>query len=42
MTADGYSLETSNEIKENDIPDILNRYHNLADESNRARQTKVS
>ena len=41
MTADGYSLDDKrNEIKENDIPDILNRYHNLADESNRARTDK--
>ena len=41
MEADGYSLDDKrNEIKENDIPDLLNRYHNLADESNRARTDK--
>jgi type I restriction enzyme M protein len=41
MTADGYSLDDKrNEIKENDIPDLLNRYHNLADESERARTDK--
>ena len=41
MEADGYSLDDKrNEIKENDIPDLLNRYHNLADESNRARTEK--
>ena len=30
----------NNEIKENDIPDLLNRYHNLANESDRARTDK--
>tara|TARA_B110000503_G_scaffold143151_1_gene242864 strand:+ start:7061 stop:8536 length:1476 start_codon:yes stop_codon:yes gene_type:complete len=41
MQADGYSLDDKrNEIKENDIPDLLNRYHNLADESERARTDK--
>jgi type I restriction enzyme M protein len=41
MTADGYSLnDHRNPIKENDIPDVLNRYHNLADESIRARTEK--
>jgi type I restriction enzyme M protein len=41
MEADGYSLDDKrNEIKENDIPDILNRYHNLGDESERARTEK--
>jgi type I restriction enzyme M protein len=41
MEADGYSLDDKrNEIKENDIPDILNRYHNLAHESERARTEK--
>jgi type I restriction enzyme M protein len=41
MVADGYSLDDKrNEIKENDIPDLLNRYHNLADESERARTEK--
>ena len=41
MEADGYSLDDKrNKIKENDIPDLLNRYHNLEDESNRARTDK--
>ena len=41
MEADGYSLDDKrNEIKDNDIPDLLNRYHNLADESERARTDK--
>ena len=41
MEADGYSLDDKrNEIKENDIPDLLNRYHNLANESERARTEK--
>lgn len=41
MQADGYSLDDKrNEIKDNDIPDILERYHNLADEAYRARTDK--
>ena len=41
MQADGYSLDDKrSEVKENDIPDILERYHNLADESERARTDK--
>jgi len=41
MEADGYSLDDKrNEIKENDIPDLLNRYHNLTNESDRARTDK--
>lgn len=41
MTADGYSLDDKrNEIKDNDLPDLLNRYHNLAEETNRARTDK--
>ena len=41
MEADGYSLDDKrNEIKENDIPDLLNRYHNLVNESERARTDK--
>jgi len=41
MQADGYSLDDKrSEVKENDIPDILERYHNLADESDRARTEK--
>jgi type I restriction enzyme M protein len=38
MKADGYSLDDKrNEIRENDIPDILTRYRNLAAEADRAR-----
>ncbi len=38
MKADGYSLDDKrNPIKNNDIPDILNRYQNLAAETKRAR-----
>ncbi|MCA0933244.1 type I restriction-modification system subunit M [Lutimonas saemankumensis] len=41
MQADGYSLDDKrNEIKENDIPDILSRYHNMDEESSRARTDK--
>ena len=41
MEAEGYSLDKKRlPIKENDIPDILDRYHNLADESNRTRKDK--
>jgi type I restriction enzyme M protein len=41
MTADGYSLDDKrNEIKENDIPDLLNRYHNIKEERTRARTDK--
>lgn len=41
MQADGYSLDDKrSEVKENDIPDILERYHNLANESERARTDK--
>ena len=41
MEADGYSLDDKrNEIKENDIPDLLSRYHNLANESERPRTDK--
>ena len=41
MEADGFSLDDKrNEIKENDIPDILSRYHNIKVESNRARTDK--
>ena len=38
MKADGYSLDDKrNAIKENDIPDILKRYHNLEAEVDRKR-----
>lgn len=41
MQADGYSLDDKrSEVKENDIPDILARYHNLSDEQDRARTDK--
>tara|TARA_R110001606_G_scaffold94275_1_gene209178 strand:+ start:1630 stop:3105 length:1476 start_codon:yes stop_codon:yes gene_type:complete len=41
MQADGYSLDDKrNESKDNDIPDILNRYHNLKEEKGRARTEK--
>jgi type I restriction enzyme M protein len=41
MTADGFSLnDQRNEIKDNDIPDLLNRYHNIKEEANRARTDK--
>ena len=38
MKADGFSLDDKRtEIKENDIPDIVARFHNLQAEENRAR-----
>ena len=38
MKADGFSLDDKRtETKENDIPDIVQRFHNLAEEQNRAR-----
>ena len=38
MKADGFSLDDKRTaIKENDIPDIINRFHNLAGEENRER-----
>ena len=38
MKADGYSLDDKRqEIADNDIPDIINRFSNLADEQARAR-----
>ena len=41
MEADGYSLDDKrSEVKENDIPDILERYHNLDNEADRARTDK--
>ncbi len=41
MQADGYSLDDKrSEVKDNDIPDILERYHNLDDESERSRTDK--
>ena len=41
MEADGYSLDDKrNEIKDNDIPDLLERWKNVADEADRARTEK--
>lgn len=41
MQADGYSLDDKrNEVTENDIPDIINRFHNLEQESSRKRTEK--
>lgn len=41
MQADGLSLDDKRaEIKDNDIPDIVARYHNLADETTRKRTDK--
>ena len=38
MKADGFSLDDKrNPVAENDIPDILARFHNLAGETSRAR-----
>jgi type I restriction enzyme M protein len=38
MKADGFSLDDKrNEISENDIPDIITRFHNLAGEAERQR-----
>ena len=38
MKADGYSLDDKrSETKENDIPDIIARFHNLAGEVDRKR-----
>lgn len=41
MEADGYSLDDKrSEVKENDIPDIITRYHNLDKEVDRKRTEK--
>ena len=41
MTADGYSLDAKRtKIKDNDIPDIIERYNNLDKESDRSRTDK--
>ena len=41
MQADGYSLDDKrSEVQENDIPDILSRYKDLASEADRARTDK--
>ena len=38
MKADGYSLDDKRQpIADNDIPDIIQRFHNLSDEENRER-----
>ena len=39
MKADGYSLDQKrNEVSENDIPDLIARFHNLPAEANRTRK----
>ena len=39
MKADGFSLDDKrSEIKDNDIPDVINRFHNLKDEETRTRK----
>lgn len=41
MTADGFSLDDKrSEVKENDIPDIIARFHNMEAEAERARSEK--
>ncbi len=41
MQADGLSLDDKSQIiAENDIPDIISRYHNLAAEETRERTEK--
>ena len=41
MEADGYSLDDKrNEVKENDIPDIITRFHDLEAEKERERTEK--
>lgn len=41
MQADGLSLDDKRQpVDENDIPDIISRYHNLEDEKNRERTEK--
>lgn len=41
MKADGFSLDDKrNEISDNDIPDIIERFHNLEAESGRTRKDK--
>lgn len=41
MEADGYSLDDKrNEIKDNDIPDLLERFHKLSEEEDRKRTDK--
>lgn len=41
MEADGFSLDDKrNPIANNDIPDVINRFHNLQSETNRTRKDK--
>ncbi len=41
MTADGFSLDDKrNPVAENDIPDIISRFHNLTEEEGRERTEK--
>lgn len=42
MQADGFSLDDKrSEVKENDIPDIIARFHNLEGEKERARVKSI-
>ena len=42
MKADGYSLDQKrNEVAENDIPDVVARFHNLEGESDRTRKEQT-
>ena len=41
MQADGFTLDDKrSECEENDIPDIITRFHNLAEEEKRSRKDK--
>jgi type I restriction enzyme M protein len=41
MQADGFSLDDKRQpVAENDIPDIINRYHNLENDNDRKRTEK--
>ena len=41
MQADGFTLDQKRtECEENDIPDIISRFRNLAEEENRSRKDK--
>jgi type I restriction enzyme M protein len=41
MQADGYSLDDKRSpVKDNDIPEILSRYHSMENEESRARTEK--
>jgi type I restriction enzyme M protein len=41
MQADGYSLDQKRtEVEENDVPDVIARFHNLEAEAQRSRKDK--